>query len=143
LSLPGIEPRVSWRPARDQSPYLLLILQVKAEGTGTCIEGKSKPMPWVICNYSLTDIWISTIEFSSGATWVLKQCHNTTDRRIWWILTMVCNTQIYWVSGLVPSSWILNTRKHNVSETGSISFFRWVEGDTYSVWLALSRESSE
>jgi hypothetical protein len=30
----------------------------------------------------------------------------------------------YWVSGLCPSSGILNTREHNVSETGSVSFLR-------------------
>jgi hypothetical protein len=33
---------------------------------------------------------------------------------------MVCNIRNYWVSGLYPSSGILNTRKHNedpVSET--------------------------
>jgi hypothetical protein len=31
----------------------------------------------------------------------------------------------YWVSGLCPSSGILNTRERNVSETGSISILRW------------------
>jgi hypothetical protein len=31
------------------------------------------------------------------------------------------NTQIYWVFGLCPSSCILETRKHSVSETGSLS----------------------
>jgi hypothetical protein len=46
---------------------------------------------------------------------------------------MVYNTQNYWVSGLCPSSGILNTRKHNVSKTGSISVLRKGEGDTYSV----------
>jgi hypothetical protein len=38
-------------------------------------------------------------------------------------------TQKYWVSGLCPSSRILNTRNHNVSETGSVSIDRW-EGET-------------
>jgi nitrate reductase gamma subunit len=33
---------------------------------------------------------------------------------------MVYNTQSYWVSGLCLLSEILNTRKHNVSETGSV-----------------------
>jgi hypothetical protein len=36
------------------------------------------------------------------------------------------------VFGLRPSSYILETRKHNVSETGSVSVLRWGE-DTYSV----------
>jgi hypothetical protein len=46
---------------------------------------------------------------------------------------MVYNTQNYWIFGLFPSSGILETRKHDVSETGS--FFRpRVRGeDTYSV----------
>jgi hypothetical protein len=46
---------------------------------------------------------------------------------------MVYNTQYYWVSGLCPSPGILNTRKHNVSETESFSVFRRGERDTYSV----------
>jgi hypothetical protein len=33
---------------------------------------------------------------------------------------MEYNTQNYWVSGLRPSSGILNTRKYIVSETGSV-----------------------
>jgi hypothetical protein len=34
-------------------------------------------------------------------------------------MVMVCNIQNYWVSGLCPSSGILNSRKPNVSETSS------------------------
>jgi hypothetical protein len=41
-------------------------------------------------------------------------------------------TQNYWDFGLCPSSGILETREHNVSETESVSFLRW-GGDTYSV----------
>jgi hypothetical protein len=37
---------------------------------------------------------------------------------------MVYNTQNYWVLGLFPSSGILETRKHDVSETGSVSVLR-------------------
>jgi hypothetical protein len=37
------------------------------------------------------------------------------------VFTMVYNTQIYWVSGLFPLAGILETRKHDVSETGSVS----------------------
>jgi hypothetical protein len=33
--------------------------------------------------------------------------------------------QNYWVFGLRPASGILETRKHNVSETGSVSILRW------------------
>jgi hypothetical protein len=37
---------------------------------------------------------------------------------------MVDNTQNYWVFGLSLSSEILGNRKHDVSETGSVSVFR-------------------
>jgi hypothetical protein len=56
----------------------------------------------------------------------------------WRILTMVYNTQNYWVSGLCPSSRILNTRKHNVSETGSVSVLRW-RGDTPTLLRPLEK----
>jgi hypothetical protein len=46
---------------------------------------------------------------------------------------MVYATQNYWVSGLCPPSGILNTRKRDVSQTGSVSVLRGGEGDTYSV----------
>jgi hypothetical protein len=46
---------------------------------------------------------------------------------------MVYHTQNYWVFGLFPSSGILGTRKHDVSETGSISVLRYGGEDTYSV----------
>jgi hypothetical protein len=38
---------------------------------------------------------------------------------------MVYDTQNYWVFGLFPSSRIVENRKHDVSETGSVSVFRW------------------
>jgi hypothetical protein len=37
---------------------------------------------------------------------------------------MVYNTKNYWGFGHFPSSDILETRKHDVSETGSVSFLR-------------------
>jgi hypothetical protein len=40
------------------------------------------------------------------------------EREYW----MVCEN--YWVFGLFPSSGILETRKHDVSGTGSVSAFR-------------------
>jgi hypothetical protein len=46
---------------------------------------------------------------------------------------MVYNTQNYWGFGLCPSSGILETRKHNVSETGSVFVVRGGGEDTYSV----------
>jgi hypothetical protein len=38
---------------------------------------------------------------------------------------MVYNTQNYWIFGLFPSSGILENRKHDVSETGSVSVLTW------------------
>jgi hypothetical protein len=38
---------------------------------------------------------------------------------------MVCKTRNYWGFGLCPSSGILNTREHNVSEIGPVSILRW------------------
>jgi hypothetical protein len=37
---------------------------------------------------------------------------------------MVHNTQNYWLFGLCPSSGILKTREHIVSEIGSVSVLR-------------------
>jgi hypothetical protein len=42
---------------------------------------------------------------------------------------MVYNIQNYWGSGLCPLSGILKTRKHSVSETGSVSILRGREKD--------------
>jgi hypothetical protein len=51
---------------------------------------------------------------------------------------MVYNTQSYWVFQLRPSSGILKTRKHNVSETGSVSVLRWM-GETLTLLVPLER----
>jgi hypothetical protein len=40
------------------------------------------------------------------------------------VLTMVYNTQNYWVFGPFPSSGIVENRKHDVSKTGSVSVLR-------------------
>jgi hypothetical protein len=42
-----------------------------------------------------------------------------------WLVTTNHNAQNYWVSGLCASYGIINTGKNNVSETGSVSAFRW------------------
>jgi hypothetical protein len=66
------------------------------------------------------------------------------------ILTMVYNTQNYWVSGLRPSSGILNTRKRNISGTDPVSetffflVFRIPEDrrspETQQFWMLLFME---
>jgi hypothetical protein len=42
---------------------------------------------------------------------------------------MVYNTQNYWVFWTFPVSGILETRKHDVSETGSVSVLRSSDWD--------------
>jgi hypothetical protein len=59
------------------------------------------------------------------------------ERCPWSLFPYVCfckEGSEYWVSGLCPSSGILNTRKH-VSKTGSVSVLKWGEGDTSAVSL--------
>jgi hypothetical protein len=52
-------------------------------------------------------------------------CEHGNERVVSRILTMVYNTQDYWVSGLCPSPRIVrNAKEHNVSETGSVSVLR-------------------
>jgi hypothetical protein len=54
------------------------------------------------------------------------------------VLTMVYNTQNYWVFGLCPLSAVLKTREHNISETGSISLLR-LSGETPTLLGPLER----
>jgi hypothetical protein len=51
---------------------------------------------------------------------------NLFSSRYYRVLTMVYNTQRYWVFGLCPSSgfFLNNNEKRNVSETGSVSVLR-------------------
>jgi hypothetical protein len=51
-------------------------------------------------------------------------------------------SQNYWVSGLCPSPGSLNTRKHNVSETGSVFIFRW-GGETPTQLVPLERATPQ
>jgi hypothetical protein len=55
------------------------------------------------------------------------------------VLTMVYHFQNYLVSGLFPSSGILETIKHDVSETGSVSVLRCGGEDTYSAGFLRQR----
>jgi hypothetical protein len=52
------------------------------------------------------------------------------SNRLWRIVTMVYAVQNYKVYfGLYPSSGVYKTKDHNVSETGSASFLRWMGPD--------------
>jgi hypothetical protein len=52
------------------------------------------------------------------------------------------NDQSYWAClGLYPSSCMWKTKDHNVSETGSVSFLRWMGQDKPIQWGPLERAS--
>jgi hypothetical protein len=60
--------------------------------------------------------------------------------RFEWVLTTEYNILNYWGFGLCPSSGILETREHKVSETGSVSILRWRgEAHTCALWGPLKR----
>jgi hypothetical protein len=44
--------------------------------------------------------------------------------KTWQFLQTIIITENYWVFGLLPLSGILETRKHDVSETGSVFVLR-------------------
>jgi hypothetical protein len=54
--------------------------------------------------------------------WFVSWCTSRVNK---WI-----SSHHHCVTGLCPSSLILNARKQDVSEVGSASIIRWVEGDT-------------
>jgi hypothetical protein len=60
-------------------------------------------------------------------------------RKMFKVVTMVYNIQNQWVSGICLSSGILNTRKHNVSETGSVRFSFRVRGGRHTPLGPLER----
>jgi hypothetical protein len=75
----------------------------------------------VVCIYH--GMWLSLWK-SERITGFLLSWNVTQFMKIW---------KNYWGFGLCPSSGILKTRKHNISETGSFSVLRWRGEDTYSV----------
>jgi hypothetical protein len=60
---------------------------------------------------------------ASAASFIIEECSRTWILRLQF-LSKQANIQNYWVFGLCPSSGILETRKHNVSETWSVSALR-------------------
>jgi hypothetical protein len=68
--------------------------------------------------------------YQSDELSVSKMYQIAESEELWW---WCIDTQNYWLCGPCLWSGILNTRKHNVSETGSLSVLRWREGDTYCV----------
>jgi hypothetical protein len=65
--------------------------------------------------------------FHESALQKLRDLHSDRIRedirstRFLVLMTVTMNPQKYWVSGLCPLSRILNTRKHDVLETASVS----------------------
>jgi hypothetical protein len=67
-----------------------------------------------------------------------KKCVSRFEK----VLTMVYNTQNYWVFGLSPLPRILRTTKeHDVSETGSVSILRWRGEKTRTLLCPLERSN--
>jgi hypothetical protein len=66
--------------------------------------------------HAVKDI-VSPFKVHIFACFVLKFCKNT----IRYVNKVTQHIPNYWVFGLCPLSGILKTRKHNVSETGSVS----------------------
>jgi hypothetical protein len=71
---------------------------------------------------------------------IFKEAENSLETLKLECIQGECKSGIYslefqnrWVSGLRPSYGIINTIKHNISETGSNSFIRWEAGNTYRV----------
>jgi hypothetical protein len=65
---------------------------------------------------------------------VVRKCFRMRTKIAVWEISL--STQHFYSSellGVRTLSRILNTRKHNVSENGSVSVPRWEGGDTYSV----------
>jgi hypothetical protein len=81
---------------------------------------------------SRVQLWPSIIFYRKASTvrpeeaWYIRW-QLMLSCRIWRLLAMVYNIQNHWLSGQCPSFGILNTRKHNVSDTGSVFVFRWGE----------------
>jgi hypothetical protein len=100
-----------------------------------------RPIDWTRANDKLHSPSITLFNFirtNTGRVYISKnrrkeniqkndftQITETTFR---WILKG-SDTQNYWVFGLFPTSGILGNRKHDVSETGSVSIFRCVGGE--------------
>jgi hypothetical protein len=75
-------------------------------------------------------VMFDTSSFKISRSKVQNRTESTSVERVYIeqnqkVLKMEYNTQNYWVSGLCLSCGIVNTRKHNVSETGSVSILRW------------------
>jgi hypothetical protein len=73
---------------------------------------------------SLGNVETAHFKFHSGRLFWRepRSAKQTISCRYYRVLTMVYNTQRYWVFGLCPLSgfFLNNNEKHNVSETGSV-----------------------
>jgi hypothetical protein len=99
----------------------------------------------ILGNDKSLSVDIRTTFISNMKTPSRNKCPHQSSNYLWPVLlssdvcwqTFCCNTQNYWAFGLNPSSGIVETRKHNVSETASVSAlrFEWLK-------LALSNVSN-
>jgi hypothetical protein len=91
---------------------------------------------WAV--FERISIWVPIWRTYVFRTGMFRFTGHRPDRHIVWVESKGfwhwCITlRITGFFGLCPSSGILNTRKHIVSEIGSVSVLRWGEGDTYCV----------
>jgi hypothetical protein len=92
-----------------------------------------RPSTQMIRRPNLITFYFKTISVGSAYRNHISCNMIMTKRSFWTVLTMVYNTQNHWVCGLVHRPEFYVTWEHDVSETGSVSVFKWREGDTYSV----------
>jgi hypothetical protein len=99
-----------------------------------CLHGGTNVKTWR-CTLPPSYSWRPGLDYWSSQFYcidfLLIRAGTKQAFRIPRVLTMVCNTRNHWVCELYRSSGILNTIKHKVSETWSVSVIRGGERDTY------------
>jgi hypothetical protein len=103
----------------------------KTDLRGTVNEWTEVGVEWSASVIRVTNVRTKEIILTSRST-IGFFFRKTNAVSIWGLLAMVYTTQNLWVSGPCPSSGILNTRKHNVTETGSVFVFSW-GGNTHNL----------
>jgi hypothetical protein len=91
-----------------------------------------------------TTAWQLPLRYNLHHTETLvKPFQGITSFLRWWEMSncsrSFTTTQNSWISGLCPPPGILNTRKHDVSETGCVSVLRWGGGETPTLLGPLER----
>jgi hypothetical protein len=84
---------------------------------------------WV--GWLILAVWPLMVVVGIGTQWAVTGRGIHHQEREWLLAStqhvltdLILGSQNCWVSGLSPSSGVLNTRRHNVTETGSASVLR-------------------